>query len=210
VRAPVHDFGAIEKVTAFVARAAGVGQELLLFTHPYAGVQIPAGTVEPDETPQAAALREAREETGLFHLTDVRYLGCEELDLPQGMRAILEGHTVYARPDETSFDWARLPRGTWVRLLREVPGWSQITFEEPDRLPDPQYASYQITGWVPAQVLAARQRRFFYLLEYRGETPRRWTVATDHHTFELFWAPLARLPEIIPPQDGWLRYLRGA
>ncbi|MBN1400882.1 MAG: NUDIX domain-containing protein [Anaerolineae bacterium] len=198
----------MDKVTAFVVRGAGVAQELLLFSHPYAGVQIPAGTVELGETPEAAALREAREETGLRGFADVRYLGCEDLALPEGLRAMLEGHTVYARPDKTSFDWARLPRATWVHLLRQEPGWAQITYKEPDRLPDPQYASYQITGWVPARVLAARQRRFLYLLEYRGESPQRWHVDTDHHTFELFWAPLARLPEIIPPQDGWLRYLR--
>jgi 8-oxo-dGTP diphosphatase len=51
---------------------------LLLFRHPYvreAGIQVPAGTIEANETPQEAVLREAFEETGLPHLTVQRFLG---------------------------------------------------------------------------------------------------------------------------------------
>lgn len=54
------------------------GRRLLLFTHPdhpEAGVQVPAGTVENGETPEAAVLREAREETGREDLELVRFLG---------------------------------------------------------------------------------------------------------------------------------------
>ena len=40
----------------------------LVIDAPEAGIQVPAGTVEADETPAAAALREAREETGLGDL----------------------------------------------------------------------------------------------------------------------------------------------
>ena len=43
-------------------------RRLLVFSHPNhpeAGIQVPAGTVEPGETPHAAALREAAEEIGL-------------------------------------------------------------------------------------------------------------------------------------------------
>jgi 8-oxo-dGTP pyrophosphatase MutT (NUDIX family) len=67
----------VKKVVAYITR----GDELLVFTHrdiPEAGVQVPAGTVEMDETPGAAVLREVHEETGL-PLTAVRiaaYLGC--------------------------------------------------------------------------------------------------------------------------------------
>ena len=44
------------------------GRRLLLITHPEspdAGVQVPAGTIEPGESPKYAVMREAREETGL-------------------------------------------------------------------------------------------------------------------------------------------------
>lgn len=51
---------------------------LLVFRHPLepsAGIQVPAGTVEPDEEPDAAVLREAWEETGLAGLKLAGFLG---------------------------------------------------------------------------------------------------------------------------------------
>jgi len=53
-------------------------QRLLVLRHPYAaeaGIQVPAGTVEADEFPEAAALREASEETGLSGLRLAGFLG---------------------------------------------------------------------------------------------------------------------------------------
>jgi len=63
----------IGKVVCYVVR----GDELLVFRHRShdAGLQVPAGTIEPGEAPAAAALREAEEETGLTGLRLVRKLG---------------------------------------------------------------------------------------------------------------------------------------
>ncbi|MEM7335281.1 MAG: hypothetical protein AAF490_24600 [Chloroflexota bacterium] len=44
----------ILKVTAFITRETVNGRELLVFQHPYAGVQLPAGTVDPNEAPETA------------------------------------------------------------------------------------------------------------------------------------------------------------
>ena len=55
----------LPKVTAFVTRTGQDGTKLLLFRHPNAGIQIPAGTVEEGEMLEQAALREVAEETGL-------------------------------------------------------------------------------------------------------------------------------------------------
>ena len=145
----------IDKVTAFVTRPTSDGCELLLFEHPSAGIQIPAGTVEPEEARDVAVLREAAEETGLRALTIAQYLGALDEPPPVGHRLIGEQTTVYARPDSSSFDWAHLRRGLQVRLEREANGYSQVTYEEFDRIPNSRYVSYQITGWVPNQALAA-------------------------------------------------------
>ncbi|MFN3628776.1 MAG: NUDIX domain-containing protein [Casimicrobiaceae bacterium] len=51
----------IEKACACVVQAG----RLLVFRHPLAGVQLPKGTIDPGETPAAAALRELAEESGL-------------------------------------------------------------------------------------------------------------------------------------------------
>jgi len=54
----------VQKVVAYVVAT----ERLLVFIHPRhpeVGSQVPAGTVEHNESPAAAVLREAREETGL-------------------------------------------------------------------------------------------------------------------------------------------------
>ncbi|MBN1287486.1 MAG: NUDIX domain-containing protein [Anaerolineae bacterium] len=195
--------GIVEKVTAFITR----GQELLVFEHPNAGVQIPAGTVEVGEAPEAAALREAGEETGLASLSIRRYLGCAERTLTGEWRLIGAPTRVYARPDLASFDWAYIRRGIWVKRLREAGEFAQIKYEEFDRVPDSQYVTMCILGWVPQAVLCDTLRRHFFHLAFEGRTEASWTVEVDNHTFRLFWAPLADLPEIVSPQDEWLGFL---
>ena len=45
----------VHKAVAAVVRDYGRGSELLVFRHPLAGVQLPKGTVEPEEAYAAAA-----------------------------------------------------------------------------------------------------------------------------------------------------------
>jgi 8-oxo-dGTP pyrophosphatase MutT (NUDIX family) len=198
----------LEKVTAFIT--SDDGRSLLLFQHPNAGVQIPAGTVEADETPAEAVLREAAEETGLAiaSLSVRRYLGCREAKRPEGHVAIAEGTNVYALPDAGSYSCAFLRAGNWVAVNRRAQGFSNVTYREWDRVPDPQYIALQITGWVPDAALAYIVHRHFYHLHFDGDSKERWTVFADHgHSFQLFWAPLNALPEIIFPQNTWLEML---
>ena len=100
----------IEKVTAFVTRPTSDGYELLLFEHPFAGIQIPAGTVEVHESLDVAVLREASEETGLRAFTISHYIGALDEPSPSGYGLISEQTTVYARPDLSSLDCAYLPK----------------------------------------------------------------------------------------------------
>ncbi|MCP4542722.1 MAG: NUDIX domain-containing protein [Chloroflexi bacterium] len=200
----------IEKVTAFITRRSPNGHDLLLFEHPNAGIQIPAGTVEDGETPEQAIIREVNEETGLApsSISIRQYLGCAEHRLSEEHRIIAKSTTVYARPDVTSFDWSHLRTGIPVVLSgRRADGFSQVTYEEFDRVPDPQYVTMCIIGWVPDDVLIDVRKRYFFHIEFHGHSQERWTVYSDNHHFGLFWAPLADLPEIIHPQDEWIEFL---
>lgn len=69
-----------QKVFAYITR----GRKLLVFEHPFspeAGIQVPAGTVEPDEKPEDAVLREAHEETNLTALKLGTFLGFQRRDM---------------------------------------------------------------------------------------------------------------------------------
>jgi 8-oxo-dGTP pyrophosphatase MutT (NUDIX family) len=196
----------LPKVTAFVTRQRASGTELLLFRHPNAAIQFPAGTVEENETFEQAVLREVAEETGLTH---VRLVGCigqrDELP-PRFTHVILHSTKVHARPDHSSAAWAELRRGIAVSLQRQQNGFAQVTYDEGDRFPDPSYISYQITGWVPEEMLASTNRRKFFHLELVGDAPDSWEQFSDNHLFALFWARLDNLPEIISLQREWLDY----
>lgn len=65
------------------------GDRLLLLEHPEhpeAGLQVPGGTVEEHETPDAAVLREVKEETNLQDVELLMFLGDEVVDMrPFGM-----------------------------------------------------------------------------------------------------------------------------
>ena len=80
----------LEKVTAFVVRTGALGRELLVFKHPTAGIQLPAGTVEPGEPVEKAVVREVWEETGL-QVRIVRKTGVEEKDAPKGCGYLYSG-----------------------------------------------------------------------------------------------------------------------
>ncbi len=75
----------VEKVLAYITK----GTSLLVFRHVHsdAGIQVPAGTLELDESTEDGVLREAKEETGLKNLEIRRFLGtrdyiCRPLELP--------------------------------------------------------------------------------------------------------------------------------
>lgn len=84
---------AVQKVVAYITCRG----HLLVFRQPEspeAGIQVPAGTVDPGETPTAAVLREAGEETGLHGLTVRSFLGARNFHFRRenGERVHLRRH----------------------------------------------------------------------------------------------------------------------
>lgn len=66
----------VQKACAYVTRGdRDSGRELLVVDGPnHERLQIPKGTVEPDETPREALVREVAEESGIDFLTGIRHL----------------------------------------------------------------------------------------------------------------------------------------
>lgn len=199
----------LEKVTAFITREQDHTTELLLFRHPHAGIQLPAGTVEEGEPHADAALREAQEETGLTALKFRHYIGMQETVLPEDRAVVLHPTTVFSRPDAGSFAWARIPRAHPLACLRADAGYRQVSYVEYDQYPASNYISYQITGWVLADTLTQRLQRHFYHFVFTGTCVDTWQVPIDHHIFQPFWAPLDHLPGIVDPQQQWVEYVTG-
>jgi 8-oxo-dGTP pyrophosphatase MutT (NUDIX family) len=89
------------KVVCYIVRYG----KLLVFRHAdvdleRVGIQVPAGTIRPGETPEAAALREAREETGLSRFTIARKLGETRYDISPHRFEIQHRHVFHLRLHE--------------------------------------------------------------------------------------------------------------
>lgn len=114
------------------------GDRLLVFDHvdfPDAGTQIPGGTIEPGEMPEIAAIREAKEETGLLDLTVLSLIEKENIDLsPYGKDEIINGwfyHLQYEGKLSERWQHAELTPGDgssapiifelyWIPLFQEI------------------------------------------------------------------------------------------
>lgn len=66
---------AIKKAYGYITNEIDGIKKVLVFEHPLAGVQIPKGTVEHDEEPAQAVIREMEEETGLTQFEIKRLIG---------------------------------------------------------------------------------------------------------------------------------------
>ena len=196
----------VEKVTALVTRERDAVKELLLFKHPTAGIQIPAGTVEDGETPEAAVIREVYEETGLRGVNIEQSLGCIENELDENERVVAKTTLVYTNPSLGPNVYKKeLTRGLTVNYNSSRTDFTHVSYVEFDSAPDPTRIRCRITGWVPSEKLSARKTRYFFRLTALEETAEEWEVKGDRgHIFTLFWAPISALPPLVPPQNRWL------
>src|SRR5262245_39015618 len=88
------------KVCPVVVRLGAGGYELLVFRHPTAGVQLVKGTVERDEDPAQAALRELAEESGITAADIGRSLGVWDSGYEHQVWAFFEVRVSEALPAE--------------------------------------------------------------------------------------------------------------
>lgn len=193
------------KVTAYVTRGAGNDRELLVFQHPTAGVQVPAGTVERGEAFDDAALREACEETGIARLTIVRMLGERMRVMPGEMRGVLETVDLRAAPfSDAATTGERLRNGLPVRVIEQSGGYARVSYEERDYTIDPPPVTLRTEGWAPSSAFTRTEVRRFYHMTPDVETPERWTVEDEGRVLELYWAPLSQAIGLFGVHGEWL------
>ncbi len=201
----------VQKVTAFIVRENNGVRELLVFKHPTAGVQIPAGTVEAGEDIETAVKREVYEETGLQFVEIENYLGCFENELENNQRIIAETTQVYIEPNLNAIPYRRkLPKGLTVDYLSAQGDFTRISYieYEYDQFYEPICVDANITGWVPNENISTRKKRHFFHLSTQEETADAWELKSDQgHIFKPYWTPLSPKPQIIPPQDKWLDFV---
>jgi 8-oxo-dGTP pyrophosphatase MutT (NUDIX family) len=95
------------RVAAYVLRVR-ISTQLLIFEQaaaPAAGMQIPAGGIQPNETPQEAVLREVSEETGLTGLTVRDVLHTEERPHPVTRTPRTTTFFIVGAPTDTPDAW---------------------------------------------------------------------------------------------------------
>lgn len=99
-----------EKVIAYLTRERDRNRELLVFDHldaPEAGTQVPAGSIDPGESPAAAVLRELCEEAGVCRAAIVRLLGTFPWDHPD--RTLHRRHVFHLTcPDPLPDQWLQI------------------------------------------------------------------------------------------------------
>lgn len=198
------------KVTSFVTRGDGLDRQLLVFWHAGSGVQVPAGTVEHGEAFEAAAIREAGEETGLIGLELVARLGSQQLDLPAGTAALLREEHLLTTPGGAKTSWSF--RNVRVEVVDTVDGYSRIVYAERD-LDTPEGLEYaRFEGWVPSDALASKQERAFYHFRTTQPAPDEWKqLENGRFDFHLRWEPLHPKPTVLlAGQQEWLDTYYGA
>ncbi len=200
---------ALHKVTAFITRGSGAAAELLVFQHPTAGIQVPAGTVDPDEDFEAAGLREAREESGIDRLRLIDCLGERTYRLADDERVALTTLGLRPRPSADSHPSEPYPirRGFIVRVVDARAGFLRGVYETVN-LDDPSLVMVRLEGWAPAGAFASTQVRRFYHFVPEVETPASWSVEEEGHLWQLYWAPLGRPPMLFSNQAQWLAEFR--
>lgn len=119
------------KACPVLLRRRGAVLEVLAFEHPEAGCQLVKGTIEPGESPRAAALRELREESGIDRATVEADLGSWDAEFDNQIWSFHRCATPGLLPDQwvhhAADDGGHDFRFFW-QLLDEVPasGWHHV------------------------------------------------------------------------------------
>lgn len=200
----------LEKVTAFVTRDIGRERQILVFRHPQAGFQVPAGTVELGEEPELAVIREAKEESNISQIRLVKELGSIFEIKPEKEKVLLRLTKLFNEPRfDASSDGFILDRGLKVRVIDTEGDFSFVESEPRNIRENPPERRMKMKGFVRSSLLTTDVKRYFYHLTTEEKTPDTWQVQTDGHIFELSWSNLDQKRILNSYQQPWLDHYLG-
>lgn len=126
----------IYKVCPFIIRQNDMRKEILVFRHPIGNdVQLVKGTVEENEDLETAALRELFEESGIGNLSNLEFVGTQEIETENQIWHFFRGYpqielaeswTFFANDDgglDFSFFWFDLtekPSDEWHPVFQQA------------------------------------------------------------------------------------------
>lgn len=200
----------LDKVTAFITRETASGRELLVFQHPTAGIQLPAGTVNANEMVEDALIREIREETGLTAVRLVKHLCTIDQPMEADERLIVKDTVLQSSPGDegTLVKAIILRRGVTVRVIGGEDKYDQVVYPEYQAHGDELIQVSARKGWIARRNLTDQVKRHMFHLTATPPTQHHWMQEADGHQFSLFWVSLSQDPGLIPAQAHWYRLVR--
>lgn len=184
------------KVAAFVVAN---DNRLLVFDHPLAGTQLPAGSVEEGESFVEAARREVFEETGI-QVTDGEIVGTTTENL--------NGHGVLLC-DVINAERQTIARGHKVLIIGRSSDSIVIREDIYDYSVTPAKLKQQTQIKTDIENIAfVIERTFVRFTTNSVMTTARWSHEADGNILEPYWTDLGDPVELIGPQNNWLEFIR--
>jgi 8-oxo-dGTP pyrophosphatase MutT (NUDIX family) len=199
----------IEKVVAFIVRKKENDYQLLIFKHPANGYQLPAGTVEENESLENALLREITEETGLKNVKIIKKLGENTIYIDQNHAILTQSLRFFSWPAQAATRNGPLcTRGLKVDTFEKKVGFTRVQYDEIDTSKEEPVLLWRSEGWLPSEVLTRELQRHYYLLLAMDEKRDDWKIESDFgYTFECQWVNVNAIPDLVWEQSDWLSYL---
>jgi 8-oxo-dGTP pyrophosphatase MutT (NUDIX family) len=142
-----------KKVIVYITKK----DKLLVFKHahfPEAGIQVPAGAIEPGEELAQAAIREAKEETGLNELKLVENLGYRQVKMEiDAEETVFHQHYFHLICLEETSE-------TWIHLEKDPSEITPETALEMEKYGGIVFEFY----WVPINAAKEKINKFYTLL----------------------------------------------
>ncbi len=197
----------LKKVAMFITRGKPGLRQLLVFDHA-GGTQIPAGTVLDGEAALHAALRVAREQSGLPDLTLIAELGSRRMSLTGDDRVLLADALLQLMPDTSStvVRGTALRRGASVRLLESDGDFARVLYEETHSdTAGETIVTARRSGWLPLPNVTSTIERHLFHLTSTISTAERWEVKAEPvQPYTLYWVPLKVGIRLLGQQQEWL------